>query len=83
MTFLKSMIAVTAVVALPFVAVPAAADTLDKILESKTLTIAFDPSVPPWSYKDENLNYTGYEWLVASKFAADNGLTHTARHWGS
>ncbi|RDW14739.1 transporter substrate-binding domain-containing protein [Paracoccus thiocyanatus] len=53
----------------------ATAGTLDKIQSSKTLTIAFDPNVPPWSYKDQNLNYAGYEWMVASKFAADNGLT--------
>ena len=51
------------------------ADTLEKIEASKTLTIAFDPSVPPWSYKDESLSYAGYEWLVASKFAQDSGWT--------
>jgi polar amino acid transport system substrate-binding protein len=73
MTFLKH-IAIAAVAALPLAAVPAAADTLDKILESKTLTIAFDPSVPPWSYKDANLNYTGYEYMIAKKLAADHGL---------
>jgi polar amino acid transport system substrate-binding protein len=73
MTFLKH-ITIAAVAALPLAAVPAAADTLDKILDSKTLTIAFDPSVPPWSYKDANLNYTGYEYMIAKKLAADHGL---------
>jgi polar amino acid transport system substrate-binding protein len=53
----------------------AVADTLEKVEASKTLTIAFDPGVPPWSYKDANLNYAGYEWMVASKFAEDHGLT--------
>lgn len=53
----------------------ALADTLEKVESSKTLTIAFDPGVQPWSYKDADLKYAGYEWMVASKFAADNGLT--------
>ena len=44
------------------------------ILESKTLTIAFDPSVPPWSYKDADLNYAGYEYMIAKKLADDHGL---------
>jgi polar amino acid transport system substrate-binding protein len=74
MTFLK-YVAVATVASLPFAAVPAAADTLDKILESKTLTIAFDPNVPPWSYKDADLNYTGYEFMIAKKLAEDHGLT--------
>lgn len=52
----------------------AGAGTLDKIKESGTLTIAFDPSVPPWSYKDDKLNYAGYEYMVAKKLADDNGL---------
>ena len=52
----------------------AGAQTLDKIKESGTLTIAFDPSVPPWSYKDDSLNYAGYEYMVATKLAADNNL---------
>lgn len=55
----------------------ATADTLEKVESSGTLTIAFDPGVPPWSYKDADLKYAGYEWMVASKFAADNGLTLT------
>jgi polar amino acid transport system substrate-binding protein len=73
MPFLKH-IAVAAVAALTL-AHPAAADTLDKLLESKTLTIAFDPSVPPWSYKDADLNYAGYEYMIAKKLADDHGLT--------
>ena len=52
----------------------AGAQTLDKIKENGTLTIAFDPSVPPWSYKDDSLNYAGYEYMVATKLAADNNL---------
>lgn len=54
--------------------VMAGAQTLDRIRESGTLTIAFDPSVPPWSYKDDSLNYAGYEYMVATKLAADHGL---------
>lgn len=67
---LLNILAAAAVALLPGLA---AADTLQKIEDSKTLTIAFDPGVPPWSYKDADLNYAGYEWMVASKFAADNG----------
>ncbi|WP_435171048.1 transporter substrate-binding domain-containing protein [Falsirhodobacter sp. 1013] len=67
-----NILAAAAVALVPAVA---SADTLDKIESSKTLTIAFDPGVPPWSYKDEKLDYAGYEWMVASKLAADNGWT--------
>ncbi|WP_136686081.1 transporter substrate-binding domain-containing protein [Falsirhodobacter xinxiangensis] len=67
---LTNIIAAAALALLPGIA---AADTLDKVEGGKTLTIAFDPGVPPWSYKDANLDYAGYEWMVASKLAADNG----------
>lgn len=50
------------------------AQTLDRITKSGTLRIAFDPNVPPWSYKDSNLRYAGYEYLVAEKFAKDLGV---------
>ncbi|MFG6082607.1 transporter substrate-binding domain-containing protein [Paracoccus litorisediminis] len=54
--------------------IAAGAQTLDKIKESGTLTIAFDPNVPPWSYKDDKLQYAGYEFMVAKKLAEDHGL---------
>ncbi|WNJ88030.1 transporter substrate-binding domain-containing protein [Bosea sp. 685] len=55
--------------------VPSAqAQTLDRITKSGTLRIAFDPNVPPWSYKDSNLRYAGYELMVAEKFAKDLGF---------
>ncbi|QEL27300.1 transporter substrate-binding domain-containing protein (plasmid) [Bosea sp. F3-2] len=56
------------------IGVPAQAQTLDRITKSGTLKIAFDPSVPPWSYKDKNMQYAGYEYLVAEKFANDLGV---------
>ncbi len=54
-------------------ALPAQAQILERITKSGTLRIAFDPNVPPWSYKDSNLRYAGYEFLVAEKFAKDLG----------
>ncbi|RIY01396.1 amino acid ABC transporter [Aureimonas flava] len=54
--------------------VAAHAQTLDRIKSTGTLRIALDPNVPPWSYKDENLHYAGYEWMVADKFAKDHDL---------
>jgi len=73
---LTKLVAAASVAALPLALSPdtAAADTLERLLESKTLTIAFDPSVPPWSYKDQDLNYTGYEYMIAKKLADDHGL---------
>jgi len=71
---LKKIIAALIAV-IPVLATPAMADTLDKIKSSGTFTIAFDPGVPPWSYKDANLKYAGYEYLAASKFAADHKWT--------
>ncbi|MCV9938285.1 transporter substrate-binding domain-containing protein [Boseaceae bacterium BT-24-1] len=50
------------------------AQTLDRITKSGTIRIAFDPNVPPWSYKDSNLRYAGYELMVAEKFAKDLGF---------
>jgi len=73
---LTKLVAAASVAVLPLALSPegAAADTLENILESKTLTIAFDPSVPPWSYKDQDLNYTGFEYMIAKKLADDHGL---------
>lgn len=70
---LTNILLVAAVVVAPLMA--HAETTLEKIKSSKTLTIAFDPTVPPWSYKDDSLQYAGYEYDVAKKFAEDNGLT--------
>lgn len=53
---------------------PAQAQILERITKSGTLRVAFDPNVPPWSYKDNNLRYAGYEFMVAEKFAKDLGL---------
>lgn len=66
-----NMMAVSAIALMPVVA---NADAVADVTADGKLTIAFDPSVPPWSYKDAELNYTGYEYLVAKKFADDKGL---------
>ncbi len=50
------------------------AQTLDRIKQRGILTIAFDPNVPPWSFKDADLHYAGYEYLVAKQFADDHDL---------
>lgn len=69
-----NIVKVMAVSALALLPGLAYADAVEDVKADGKLTIAFDPSVPPWSYKDDKLNYTGYEYLVAQKFAADNGL---------
>lgn len=51
-----------------------AADTLDKIKAAGTIRIAIDLSVPPWSYKDDNLNATGSEVEAAKLLASDLGV---------
>ncbi|WP_027520612.1 transporter substrate-binding domain-containing protein [Bradyrhizobium sp. Ec3.3] len=51
----------------------ASADTLEKIKSAGTIRIAIDLSVPPWSFKDENLNPTGSEVEAAKLLAADLG----------
>lgn len=73
MSLRKTIAVLIAVV--PVFTATAMADTLDKIKSSGTFTIAFDPGVPPWSFKDDKLNYAGYEFKTASKFAADHNWT--------
>jgi len=51
-----------------------AGDTLSKIKESGVIKIAIDLSVPPWSFKDENLNPTGSEVEAAKLLASDLGV---------
>ncbi|MDH2401861.1 transporter substrate-binding domain-containing protein [Bradyrhizobium sp. SSUT18] len=52
----------------------ASADTLDKIKSAGVIRIAIDLSVPPWSFKDENLNPTGSEVDAAKLLASDLGV---------
>lgn len=52
----------------------AAEDALDKIKAAGTIRIAIDLSVPPWSYKDDNLNATGSEVGAAKLLASDLGV---------
>ncbi|MGV7214790.1 transporter substrate-binding domain-containing protein [Bradyrhizobium sp. UFLA05-112] len=52
----------------------ASADTLEKIKAAGTIRIAIDLSVPPWSFKDENLNPTGSEVEAAKLLASDLGV---------
>lgn len=51
-----------------------AEDTLVKIKSAGTIRIAIDLSVPPWSFKDDNLNPTGSEVEAAKLLAADLGV---------
>ncbi|MBY5460852.1 transporter substrate-binding domain-containing protein [Rhizobium leguminosarum] len=51
-----------------------AQDTLEKIKMDGTIRIAIDLSVPPWSFKDDNLNPTGSEVEAAKLLAADLGV---------
>ncbi|MBR1175218.1 transporter substrate-binding domain-containing protein [Bradyrhizobium sp. KB893862 SZCCT0404] len=52
----------------------ASADVLEKIKSDGVIRIAVDLSVPPWSFKDENLNPTGSEVEAAKLLAADLGV---------
>ncbi|QND72854.1 transporter substrate-binding domain-containing protein [Tardiphaga robiniae] len=49
-------------------------DTLDKIKSAGTIRIAIDLSVPPWSFKDQNLVATGSEVGAAKLLASDLGV---------
>lgn len=51
-----------------------AADTLAKIKSDGVIRIAIDLSVPPWSFKDDNLNPTGSEVEAAKLLAEDLGV---------
>ncbi|MCW0001828.1 transporter substrate-binding domain-containing protein [Pararhizobium sp. YC-54] len=51
-----------------------AQDTLEKIKTDGVIRIAIDLSVPPWSFKDDNLNPTGSEVETAKLLAADLGV---------
>ncbi|WP_076858400.1 transporter substrate-binding domain-containing protein [Bradyrhizobium mercantei] len=52
----------------------ATADTLEKIKSAGVIRIAIDLSVPPWAFKDENLNPTGSEVETANLLASDLGV---------
>ena len=73
MTFRK-LFAAGVILAATLTSFSAGAQTLENVRKTGTLRIALDPSVPPWSYKDEKLNYAGYEFMVADKFAKDHNL---------
>ncbi|WP_454703013.1 transporter substrate-binding domain-containing protein [Agrobacterium burrii] len=51
-----------------------AEDTLEKIKTDGVIRIAIDLSVPPWSFKDDNLNPTGSEVEAAKLLATDLGV---------
>ncbi|APG93048.1 transporter substrate-binding domain-containing protein [Sinorhizobium americanum] len=51
-----------------------AQDTLEKIRAAGVIRIAIDLSVPPWSYKDDNLTPTGSEVEAAKLLASDLGV---------
>ena len=51
-----------------------AQDTLEKVRADGVIRIAIDLSVPPWSYKDDNLNPTGSEVEAATLLASDLGV---------
>lgn len=51
-----------------------AQDTLEKIKADGVIRIAIDLSVPPWSFKDDNLNPTGSEVAAAKLLASDLGV---------
>ena len=50
------------------------ADQLDTITAAKTIRIAIDPGVPPYSMKDDKLNLTGSDVETARLLAKDWGL---------
>ncbi|WP_447778366.1 transporter substrate-binding domain-containing protein [Variovorax boronicumulans] len=55
-------------------AVHAQGDTLARIQQSKKIRIALDPSIPPWSYKNDKLGMSGSEYETAKMLAQDLGV---------
>lgn len=50
-------------------------DTLARIQQAKKIRIALDPSIPPWSYKNDKLEMSGSEYETAQLLAHDLGVT--------
>lgn len=70
---LKNIVATLAIM-LAATAQASAEDALAKIRSAGVIRIAIDLSVPPWSYKDDNLNPTGSEVEAAKLLASDLGV---------
>lgn len=52
----------------------AQSDTLARIQQAKRIRIALDPSIPPWSFKNEQLEMRGSEYETAKLLAHDLGV---------
>ncbi|WP_407194688.1 transporter substrate-binding domain-containing protein [Bradyrhizobium sp. STM 3566] len=63
-----------AAISLALMGQTAIAGTLEKIKSAGVIRIAVDLSVPPWAFKDEDLNPTGSEVETAKLLAADLGV---------
>ncbi|NTH16593.1 transporter substrate-binding domain-containing protein [Agrobacterium rhizogenes] len=65
-----------ALIALPLLggATLAHADALENIKTAGKIRIAIDPGLPPWSFKDNNLQLTGSEYETAKMLAKDLGV---------
>lgn len=49
-------------------------NSLERIRESGKIIVALEFGRPPWGFKDENLNMTGYDMEVAKLLAEDLGV---------
>lgn len=52
----------------------AQSDTLSRIQQARKIRIALDPSIPPWSFKNEQLEMRGSEYETAKLLAQDLGV---------
>lgn len=64
----------TAMLAAASVLGMAQADTMADIRKRGKIRIALDPNVPPWSFKNDKLEWAGCEYEVARLLAHDLGL---------
>jgi polar amino acid transport system substrate-binding protein len=49
-------------------------DALARIQQAKKIRIALDPSIPPWSFKNDKLEMSGSEYETAQMLAQDLGV---------
>ncbi|MBP1318280.1 transporter substrate-binding domain-containing protein [Herbaspirillum sp. 1130] len=52
----------------------AMADTLDDVRKRGKIRVALDPNVPPWSYKNDKLEWAGCEYEIARQLVKDLGV---------
>lgn len=72
-TIVNASIAIT--LAFGNMAAHAQSDTLAHIQQAKKIRIALDPSIPPWSFKNDKLEMSGSEYETAKMLAEDLGVT--------